>query len=48
MGSELTFFWPGGLLPDEAQKAIEYLWLNPVGTITVVAVGWVVSKLTSE
>ncbi|MGM0587807.1 MAG: sodium:solute symporter [Bacteroidota bacterium] len=44
LGTELTFIGPGTLLPDHAQKAIEYLWLNPVGTFTVVVVGWTVSQ----
>jgi Na+/proline symporter len=48
IGTELTFIWPGTLLPDHAQKAIEYLWLNPVGTFTVVLVGWTVSQFMGQ
>ncbi|MDZ7695125.1 MAG: hypothetical protein U5K69_29075 [Balneolaceae bacterium] len=34
---------PWSEIPQGFEKAIEYLWLNPVGTTVVVAVGFVVS-----
>jgi Na+/proline symporter len=48
LSGQLAFFWPGSMIPEEAHKAIEYLWLNPVGTVTVVVVGWVISKMTRQ
>lgn len=45
-GGDLSFFFFQNA-PIEAKKAIAYLWLNPVGTFTVVFVGWF-SSLTNN
>ncbi len=41
---DYAFFLPWTEVPYTYSKAIEFLWLNPVGAITVVVVGFVVSK----
>jgi hypothetical protein len=41
--SDYTFFLPWQQVPETYSKAIEFLWLNPVGAFTVVIVGYVVS-----
>lgn len=43
-----TFLSPLADVPDHLDKAIEYLWLNPVGTGVVVLVGWGISYLTRD
>lgn len=40
---EYTFVAPWNIIPNGFEKTIEYLWLNPVGTATVVIVGITVS-----
>jgi Na+/proline symporter len=45
---EYSFFLPWQQMPDTYTKAVEFLWLNPVGTITVVVVGLLVSKITNH
>lgn len=43
MLSDYTFFLPWQQVPETYTKAIEFLWLNPVGAFAVVIVGYVVS-----
>lgn len=38
-----SFIFPWDTMPDGYVKAIEFLWLNPVGTTVVIVVGFVVS-----
>lgn len=40
---EYSFIFPWNTVPDGYVKAIEFLWLNPVGTAVVVAVGFIIS-----
>ncbi len=40
---EYAFILPWSLMPEGYDKAIEFLWLNPVGTFVVVSVGVLVS-----
>jgi len=40
---EYSFIFPWNTVPDGYVKAIEFLWLNPVGTTVVVAVGFIIS-----
>ncbi len=42
---DYSFFFPWTQVPDGYSKAIEFLWLNPVGTIVVVLVGFMLSYL---
>lgn len=41
--ADYSFFFPWSEVPDGYAKAIEFLWLNPVGTAVVVLVGFLVS-----
>ncbi|WP_421775456.1 sodium:solute symporter [Gracilimonas sp.] len=41
--AEYSFIFPWSPIPDGYTKAIEFLWLNPVGTAVVVLVGFLVS-----
>ncbi|MCR9131371.1 MAG: sodium:solute symporter [bacterium] len=41
--NDYSFFLPWMQIPESYTKAIEFLWLNPVGAFTVVFVGWMVS-----
>ncbi len=41
--SDYSFFLPWSQVPDGYSKAIEFLWLNPLGAFVVVIVGIVVS-----
>ncbi|MEX0856589.1 MAG: sodium-coupled permease [Balneolaceae bacterium] len=43
--SDYSFFFPWEITPDGYTKAIEFLWLNPVGTFVVIVVGIGVSLL---
>ncbi|MEX0895191.1 MAG: sodium-coupled permease, partial [Balneolaceae bacterium] len=36
---------PWNVVPEEFTKTIEYLWLNPVGTAVVVAVGFLLGTI---
>ncbi|MEM7659508.1 MAG: sodium:solute symporter [Bacteroidota bacterium] len=38
-GGETAFFFPFGQHPDGFRPRISYLWLNPIGTFTVLLVG---------
>lgn len=40
---DYSFFFPWTTVPEGYTKAIEFLWLNPVGTFTVVIVGVLLS-----
>lgn len=40
---DYSFFFPWTQAPEEYSKAIEFLWLNPLGAFVVVVVGFVVS-----
>ncbi|WP_020404119.1 sodium:solute symporter [Gracilimonas tropica] len=40
-----SFFFPWNQVPDGYTKAIEFLWLNPVGTAVVVIVGLLISYI---
>lgn len=42
------YILPLSEVPEGYEKSIEYLWLNPVGTITVVVVGYVVGYFTQD
>ena len=44
--SDYSFFFPWTQMPETYTKAVEFLWLNPVGAITVVMVGVLVSMLS--
>ncbi len=44
--ADYSFIFPWSQIPDGYSKAIEFLWLNPVGTIVVVLVGLIVSHLS--
>lgn len=46
--TDYSFIFPWSQVPDGYAKAIEFLWLNPVGTITVVIIGYLISKVTSQ
>ncbi|MBO6587336.1 MAG: sodium:solute symporter [Gracilimonas sp.] len=41
--ADYSFIFPWNEVPDGYAKAIEFLWLNPVGTAVVVLVGFLVS-----
>jgi Na+/proline symporter len=41
--ADYSFFFPWNEVPDGYAKAIEFLWLNPVGTFVVVVVGIAIS-----
>ncbi|MAO65524.1 MAG: sodium-coupled permease [Balneola sp.] len=41
--SDYSFIFPWSSIPDGYSKAIEFLWLNPVGTAVVVLVGVLIS-----
>ncbi|MEQ8524957.1 sodium:solute symporter [Gracilimonas sp.] len=41
--ADYSFIFPWNEIPDGYAKAIEFLWLNPVGTAVVVLVGFIVS-----
>lgn len=43
MTQDYSFFFPWTQTPEEYSKAIEFLWLNPLGAFVVVMVGIVVS-----
>lgn len=42
------FILPWNTVPEGFQKTVEYLWLNPLGTAVVVAVGLLVSTLWNK
>ncbi len=42
---DYSFFLPWTQIPETYAKAVEFLWLNPVGAFTVVFVGWMVSLI---
>ncbi len=42
--ADYSFFFPWSQVPDGSTKAIEFLWLNPVGTAVVVLVGFLVGS----
>ena len=44
--SDYSFFFPWTQAPETYTKAVEFLWLNPVGVVTVVMVGVLVSMLS--
>ena len=44
--SDYSFFFPWTQAPETYTKAVEFLWLNPVGAVTVVMVGVLVSMLS--
>lgn len=46
--SDYSFFFPWTQMPETYTKAVEFLWLNPVGAITVVMVGLLVSMLSHK
>jgi Na+/proline symporter len=46
--SDYSFFFPWTQVPETYTKAVEFLWLNPVGAITVVMVGVLVSMISSK
>lgn len=41
--SDYSFIFPWDSIPNGYSKAIEFLWLNPVGTVVVVLVGVLIS-----
>jgi len=41
--ADYSFFFPWNSVPDGYTKAIEFLWLNPVGTTVVVLMGILIS-----
>ncbi|MGN8224736.1 sodium:solute symporter [Gracilimonas sp. BCB1] len=41
--TDYSFIFPWSQVPDGYAKAIEFLWLNPVGTAVVVLIGFLVS-----
>ncbi len=43
--ADYSFFLPWTQVPETYTKAIEFLWLNPVGAFTVVSVGLMVSLI---
>ncbi|MDR9417999.1 sodium:solute symporter [Gracilimonas sp.] len=43
--NDYSFILPWSLMPDGYDKAIEFLWLNPVGTAVVVIVGITISLI---
>jgi Na+/proline symporter len=43
--ADYSFFLPWTQVPDTYTKAVEFLWLNPVGAVTVVIVGMMVSYI---
>jgi len=43
--ADYSFFFPWSEVPDGYAKAIEFLWLNPVGTIVVVVVAYLLSNV---
>ena len=43
--ADYSFIFPWSEVPDGYTKAIEFLWLNPVGTIMVVMVGLILSYI---
>ncbi|MEX0845176.1 MAG: sodium:solute symporter [Balneolaceae bacterium] len=43
--NDYSFFFPWSQVPDGYAKAIEFLWLNPVGTFVVVVVGIAISLI---
>jgi Na+/proline symporter len=45
--ADYSFFLPWTQVPETYTKAIEFLWLNPVGAFTVVFVGLMVSLIFS-
>lgn len=45
VSGEYSFIFPWNTVPDGSIKAIEFLWLNPVGTAVVVFVGILLSYL---
>ncbi|GAB5410033.1 MAG: hypothetical protein BalsKO_23980 [Balneolaceae bacterium] len=45
---EYSFFFPWTQVPETYSKAIEFLWLNPLGAFVVVVVGVVVSMAFSK
>lgn len=46
--SDYSFFLPWQSVPDGYAKAIEFLWLNPLGAFVVVIVGYAVSIITTR
>lgn len=46
--AEYSFFFPGFPVTDGYSKAIEFLWLNPLGTAVVIIVGYTVSLLWKD
>jgi len=42
------FILPLSEVPEGYEKSVEYLWLNPLGTITVVVVGYVAGYITQD
>ncbi|MEO1022338.1 MAG: sodium:solute symporter [Bacteroidota bacterium] len=46
--SDYSFFLPWSAVPESYSKAIEFLWLNPVGTIATVIIGCTISLLFSQ
>jgi Na+/proline symporter len=44
--ADYSFIFPWSEVPDGYAKAIEFLWLNPVGTIVVVMVGLILGYLS--
>lgn len=43
--SDFSFFLPWQQIPADYTKAIEFLWLNPLGAFTVVMIGMLVSLI---
>lgn len=46
--SDYSFFLPWQHIPEGYSKAIEFLWLNPLGAFVVVIVGYVISTSFSK
>ena len=46
--NDYSFFLPWTHVPETYSKALEFLWLNPVGAFTVVIVGMIVSLFFSK
>lgn len=46
--AQYSFFFPGFPVTDGYSKAIEFLWLNPLGTAVVIIVGFTVSLLWKD
>tara|TARA_R110002096_G_scaffold97694_14_gene217751 strand:- start:9120 stop:10850 length:1731 start_codon:yes stop_codon:yes gene_type:complete len=46
--NDYSFFLPWTQVPDSYSKAIEFLWLNPLGTFVVVVIGITVSLVWNK